>query len=139
REQLCREHGGTLHVEGPEMLTFPPPEQLLALERVDGLSREKLRRLHAIAAAAGEGRLERERLLAVDQEEAISALLELPGIGPFWSQLILVRSVGPTDALALGEPRLRAATAARYDAPEVVSDDAAFRALAERWRPFRTW
>ena len=126
-------------VEGTRFLTFPGPEQLLAVASVEGLSNEKLRRLHAIARAALGGRLDRDRLLALDHDQAIDELRSLPGIGPFWSELILLRAVGPTDALALGERRLRAAAAARYQAPEVVADDDAFLALAERWRPFRTW
>ena len=44
-----------------------------------------------------------------------------------------------TDALTLGEKRGRLAAADAYGAPEVVDDDGAFLALAERWRLFRTW
>ncbi len=139
RDRLAGEHGGTVSVEGVEFRTFPAPERLLAVSSVEALSQEKLRRLHAIARAALDRVLDRERLLALDPGDAIEALLELPGIGPFWSHLILLRAVGPTDVLALGERRLRAAAAERYGAPAVVSDDEAFVALAERWRPFRTW
>jgi DNA-3-methyladenine glycosylase II len=139
RDRLAAERGGSLSIEGTQLLTFPAPEQLLALSSVEGLSQEKLRRLHSIARAAAEGRIDRDRLLALDHDEAIDELLELPGIGPFWSQAILLRAVGPTDAITLSEPRLRAAAAERYEAPQVASDDDAFLALAERWRPFRTW
>jgi DNA-3-methyladenine glycosylase II len=52
---------------------------------------------------------------------------------------ILLRAVGTTDVLMLEEPRLRRAAASAYGSPEVVEDDEAFVALAERWRPFRTW
>ncbi len=139
RDRLAAQHGGSLSVEGRQLLTFPPPTRLRAVSRVQGLSQEKLRRLHAIADAALEGRLDRHRLLTLDPEHAIGELLELPGIGPFYSRLILLRAVGPTDVIPLGEPRLRAAAAAHYQAPEIVSDDDAFVTLAERWRPFRTW
>jgi DNA-3-methyladenine glycosylase II len=139
RDRLAAAHGGSVSVEGRPFLTFPAPEHLLAVESVEGLPEQKLRRLHAIADAALEGHLDRDRLLALDPEQAIEELLELPGIGPFYSHLILLRAVGPTDVITLGEPRLRAAAAARYHAPEVSSDDDAFLALAEGWRPFRTW
>jgi DNA-3-methyladenine glycosylase II len=139
RDRLSGQHGGSVSVEGARLLTFPSPKRLLAASRVEGLSEEKLDRLHAIARAALEGRLDRDRLLALDPGEAIEKLVELPGIGPFWSNLILLRAVGPTDAITLAEPRLREAAAARYGAPRVVSNDDAFLALAERWRPFRTW
>jgi DNA-3-methyladenine glycosylase II len=139
RDRLAAEHGGSLSVAGREFSTFPAPKRLLAVSGVQGLSQEKLRRLHAIAHAALEGRLDRERLLALEPEQAIEELLELPGIGPFYSHLVLLRAVGPTDVMPLGEPRLRTAAAERYQAPQIVSDDDAFRALAEQWRPFRTW
>jgi DNA-3-methyladenine glycosylase II len=139
RDGLAEEYGASLSVEGARMLAFPAPEQLLAIASVDGLSQEKLRRLHAIADAALHGRLDRDWLLALDSDRALAELLELPGIGPFWSQAILLRAVGPTDEIALAEPRVRAAAAAHYQAREVISDDDAFLAMSARWRPFRTW
>jgi DNA-3-methyladenine glycosylase II len=139
RDRLSEEHGGAVTVEGTRIPTFPAPERLLAVTGFDGISAEKLRRLHAIAEAALEGRLDRERLLALDHERAEEELRDLPGIGPFWSHGILLRAVGATDAVTLREPRLRAAAGARFGAPEVETDDDAFLALAERWRPFRTW
>jgi DNA-3-methyladenine glycosylase II len=89
-------------------------------------------RLHGIARAALEGRLERESLLSMEPEEALAELRELPGIGPFYAALILLRAVGTTDVLATGEPRLRGRVEELYDG-------AALEDVAERWRPFRTW
>lgn len=63
----------------------------------------------------------------------------LPGIGPFWSQAILLRAVGPTDVAIPSERHLRARAATLYGAPEAAEDDDEFLALTERWRPFRTW
>jgi DNA-3-methyladenine glycosylase II len=119
--------------------SFPAPAALLEREQIDGLTAEKVQRLHGIARAALEGRLDREALLAAGQEEAVGRLRELRGIGPFWADGIYLRAVGPTDGLTLAEPRVRAMAAQHYEAPGVVADDDAFAALAERWRPFRTW
>jgi hypothetical protein len=55
RDGLAAEHGRSVSVEGTQLLSFPAPERLLALSSVEGLSEEKLRRLHAIADAAVEG------------------------------------------------------------------------------------
>ena len=139
RDELSAAHGGRVTVDGEELFTFPPPQRLLALREARGLGEEKVRRLHAIARAALEGELDRERLLAVSPEDALAALRRLPGIGPFWAEGILLRAVGTTDVLTLAEREGRRRAAARYDAPAIVDDDAAFEALAERWRPFRTW
>jgi DNA-3-methyladenine glycosylase II len=139
RDELSAAHGGRVTVDGEELVSFPAPEALLALEEVRGLAEEKLRRLHGIAEAALEGHLDRTRLLAMDRDEALAALRELRGIGPFWAEGILLRAVGTTDAVTLAERLGRGKAAAAYDMPEAIDDDAAYLALAERWRPFRTW
>ncbi len=139
RDRLSEGHGRAIEVDGERLLAFPAPDRLLQLSEIAGLTEEKVARLHGVANAALEGRLDRARLLAMDHEEALDELCALRGIGPFWSQLILLRAVGPTDAIALGEPRMRAAAATAYGRPELADDDAAFLALAETWRPWRTW
>jgi DNA-3-methyladenine glycosylase II len=61
-----------------------------------------------------------------------------PGIGPFYSSLIVIRACGHADAPSLGEPRSRAAIQPAYGIDHEQSD-AELLALAESWRPFRTW
>lgn len=139
RDDLAAAHGGRMTVDGEDLVSFPAPEALLAVAEVQGLAEEKIRRLHGIAEAALEGRLDRTRLLAMDADNALATLRELRGIGPFWAEGILLRAVGTTDAVTLAEKLGRQRAAAAYDAPEVIEDDAAYLALAERWRPFRTW
>jgi DNA-3-methyladenine glycosylase II len=109
--------------------TFPAPQQLLRLK--DGLPANKLSRLHGIARAALEGKLDREPLLAKDPNDAYTELQELPGIGPFYAGLILVRAVGTTDVAPKGEPRLEKAVEERYGKP--------IAEVGDGWRPFRTW
>jgi DNA-3-methyladenine glycosylase II len=133
RDALSAAHGERLTLAGQERVTFPAPQALLSVDAFPSLADVKLQRLHGIARAALEGRLDREPLLALDPEEATAQLLELPGIGPFYAGLILLRAVGTTDALASGEPLVREKAAEHYGAEEP------FEAIAERWRPFRTW
>ena len=132
RDALSAEHGGRLTLAGEPRVTFPAPEALLAVDAFPGLPVNKLERLHGIARAALEGRLDREALLAAEPAAATAQLLELKGIGPFYAGLILLRAVGTTDVLATGEPRLRAKAAEHYG-------DAPLEQIAEGWRPFRTW
>jgi len=139
RDELSTAHGATITVDGEVLPGFPAPEKLLAVGDVRGLTQEKLRRLHGVAEAALAGALDRDRLLTAPHDEALTALRAIKGIGPFWAEGVLLRAVGTTDALPLGEKRSRVAAAKAYGTPEVVDDDGAFVALAERWRPFRTW
>ncbi len=128
-----------LEVDGVALDVWPAPERLLERDAIPGLTAEKVNRLHGIARAALDGELDPDALSALDPDDAVARLQQLRGIGPFWASLIELRAVGPTDALALGEPRMRRAAAAAYGRPELERDDDAFVALAESWRPYRTW
>lgn len=116
---------------------FPVPERLAGLKGVDGLSEVKAQRLRAMAQAALDGRLDPYELRALPQDEAIDRLRELPGLGPFYASLVLLRATGATDAFFPIE-RLRRAAARAYDLPAPPSEEA-FAEMAERWRPFRSW
>jgi DNA-3-methyladenine glycosylase II len=70
-------------------------------------------------------------------EDAQSELQRLPGIGPFYSSLIVIRACGHADAPSVGE-RSRAAVQQAYGIDHDLSD-AELLALADTWRPFRTW
>jgi len=68
----------------------------------------------------------------------MARLREIPGIGPFYSALIVIRGTGFADVLPAGEPKLLTLVERLYNLGGLVSD-AEIRALAEPWRPFRTW
>ncbi|HEV2772316.1 MAG TPA: hypothetical protein VGV57_05740, partial [Thermoleophilaceae bacterium] len=130
RDELSAAHGAQVAVDGEVLHGFPTPERLLAVGEVRGLSEEKVRRLQGVAEAALRGALDRHRLLMAPHGDALDTLRAIKGIGPFWAEGILLRAVGTTDALPLGEKRGRAAAAEAYGTPEVVDDDGAFAALA---------
>lgn len=56
-----------------------------------------------------------------------------------WLRPVLFHSPYEADVRVASERRLRAKAAALYGVPDAAEDDDAFLALAERWRPFRTW
>ena len=53
-----------------------------------GLPADRIPRLHAVAEAARDGKLEADALRALPPDEARAELQQLPGIGPFYSSLI---------------------------------------------------
>ena len=135
RQRLAETAGAVLTVAGQPVPVVPTPTQLLAVESVPGLPADRIPRLHAIAEAAQRGELGVERLTALDPEEAMTDLQRLPGIGPFYSSLIMVRGCGLTDVLATEPQALKHLTEAY--GREV--DAAELERLAEAWRPWRTW
>lgn len=135
RQRLAQTAGATLTVAGEQVSVVPTPAALLTVDSVPGLPAERIPRLHAIAAAAQRGELDVTRLAASDPADAMAELQRLPGIGPFYSSLIVVRGCGLTDVLATEQQVLTHLTAA-YGHPV---DAAELERLAEAWRPWRTW
>lgn len=138
RRRLSEAHGRVFDLAGEPVAALPTPSVLAGVEHVEGLQDAALPRLHAVAAAASAGRLDVDRLTALEPAEAMARLQELPGIGPFYATLVLLRACGLTDVLALGEGHLRASVRELY-ALDHDPDEAELTALAEAWRPFRTW
>ena len=117
---------------------FPGPSRLAYLERFPGLTQTKVERLRHLARAAGEGWLEADFLRSLPAEEAISRLRELPGIGPFSAELVLLRGAGEPDQLPTNEPRLSQAVARAYGLEKTPGAEQLWR-VGEKWRPYRTW
>ena len=138
RARISERYGSSFELAGTPTLCVPTPSAVLEIESVPGLPADRITRLHAVAHAAHRGLLDAERLRAMSPEEAESELQKLPGIGPFYSSLIVIRACGHADVPTLGEPRSRAAVQTAYGIDHPLSD-AELLALAETWRPFRTW
>ena len=135
KQQLAERFGTPVEVAGVRLPTFPAPSALPS--RVPLVSELKSDRLHAIAEAALAGRLDAATLRALPTDEAIARLRELPGIGPFSAELILLRGAGHPDAFPTAETRLHDEMAHAYGLTEPSKADLA--AIAEAWRPYRTW
>ncbi len=72
------------------------------------------------------------------RDEALADLRELPGIGGFSAELVLMRGAGSPDVVPLQEPRLARAVATEYGLPSSASADDLVR-IADGWRPYRSW
>jgi DNA-3-methyladenine glycosylase II len=138
RERLAGELGRTFELEDERLAAFPLPERLAVVEPGPGLEQARADRLRAVAAAAVAGRLDPPRLAALGSDGAAAALQLLPGIGPFWSRLVVVRALGLADALATEEPRLLAYVGELYGLGRPASVEE-FERIAEAWRPYRAW
>lgn len=120
-------------VPGIDLPTFPAPDALP--ERVPLVSDLKSDRLHAVAQAALDGRLDAATLRSAP--DPLASLRELPGIGPFSAELILLRGAAEPDGFPTAEPRLHEEMTRAYGLHEPTL--AQLVAIARRWRPYRTW
>lgn len=138
RRRMSEAHGRVFTLAGRTEAALPTPSRLLSVTEIPGLPVDRIPRLHAVANAALEGQLDVGRLRAMEPEEAMVDLQQLPGIGPFYSALIVIRALGLTDVLSTQEDHTREMVREGYGLDHVPDDDE-LAAIAEAWRPFRTW
>jgi DNA-3-methyladenine glycosylase II len=138
RERLAEQYGAGFDLAGERLYAVPAPSRLLTVESVPGLPADRIPRLHAAAEAARRGELDAERLRSLAPVEAMAELQRLPGIGPFYSALVIIRACGHADVLAPHESRSREAIREAYGIDHELSD-AELTEISENWKPFRTW
>ena len=137
RLRMCEQWGHKIAVDGYIRRAFPAPHALRSMSSIDGLAAVKVKRLHAVADAALEGCLDAAALRAVGPAQALGEVQKIAGIGPFSADLIVIRGAGEPDHFSRTERRRHGAMASAYgiDARDVD----ALAAIAEGWKPFRSW
>ena len=138
RRRLAQAAGATVELAGVPTEAVPTPAALLQVEAVPGLPADRVPRLHAVAEAAQQGRLDADTLRALPPAEAEEQLQQLPGIGPFYSSLVVIRACGHADVPVAGESHVRELVEQAYGFDHVPTT-AELTAVGETWRPYRTW
>src|SRR5439155_19966183 len=90
KERLREAFGELVDIHGLPMRAFPSPRILLSVREVPGLPTARLAWLHGTAEAALAGDLDAAHLRSLADEDALARLREIPGIGPFSAELILL-------------------------------------------------
>jgi DNA-3-methyladenine glycosylase II len=120
---------------------LPTPAELLATDdealRAIGLSRAKGLYLHDLAARLVDGRLDLERLRALDDDAARDELTQVKGVGRFTADGVLLLALGRPDIWPAGDLALRRAIERVWELDGPVSIAEA-DAVGERFRPWRT-
>ncbi|MEV0848426.1 DNA-3-methyladenine glycosylase 2 family protein [Streptomyces sp. NPDC049954] len=136
--RVRRETGPRVTWQGEERAAFPPPHQVIDAPALPGVEPPRLARLQALAEAALDGTLDAAALRALPTEKAVERLGQLPGVGPFYAGLILVRGAGAPDVLPASEPRLKERMRRAYGLAKNAPDER-YREIGEQWRPLRSW
>ena len=120
---------------------LPSPQELLAADpqvlRASGMSTRKGATLRALAERLVDGRLSRQALVAMTDDEVVQALTQVPGIGPWTAHGFLIVALDRPDVLLTGDLALRR-TIQRVYGLDHSPTEAEILALAEAWRPYRT-
>ncbi len=136
KDDISRRYGESRQVDGVELWAFPSAQRLLAAIRELPVPDVKRERLRALAEAAMDGALDGARLRALPADDAIAAVRELPGMGPFSAELVVVRGAGAPDVFPRTEGHLHAAMAELYGLVDPTVSRLA--AVADGWTPYRS-
>ena len=102
-----------------------------------GISRPKVAYLKDLAERVLSGEVRLDRLGRLKDENVISELILIKGIGVWTAQMFLIFSLGRLDVLPYDDFGVRAAIARLYGLDEPPDKKAAL-GIAEPWRPYAT-
>jgi DNA-3-methyladenine glycosylase II len=117
----------------PAGLLLIPDEAL----RAAGLSRPKVVLARALATAFLDGTLDAQRLADMEDEDAISTIAAIRGLGRWTAEIYLLFALDRLDVFPSGDIAL-AASAAHLKGLEARPNPAQLRLLADQWRPARS-
>ena len=137
---LIERFGTSVEFDGVNYHAFPKPEAIVASSpaelRTLKLTQRKSEYVHGIAAAAMQP--EWSELPQLPDNEFVSRLVRMRGVGAWTAQWALVRGLARPDALPLGDLALRRGVSRLLREGEPVTD-AEVEQVAERWRPWRSY
>jgi AraC family transcriptional regulator of adaptative response / DNA-3-methyladenine glycosylase II len=126
-EPLARPVGTVTHV-------FPSAAALASVDPSSfRMPRSRARTLHLLSSALASGEIVLAR--GGDPERVRAQLLALPGIGPWTADYVLMRALGDTDVFLATDLGIKRS----LERLGVGADPASALALAERWRPYRSF
>lgn len=117
---------------------FPTPEAVLNTKpqsfRAAGVSRQKARYLYALAEEFDSGSLNGVRFSKLDDDQIISRLTGIVGVGRWTAEMFLMFSMRRADVFPIGDLGIRRGMELYFG----VEDKEEMIERAEEWRPFRT-
>jgi AraC family transcriptional regulator of adaptative response / DNA-3-methyladenine glycosylase II len=133
--RLVREHGEPLQRPLGTVTHLFPTAAALASVDPDSfrMPRSRARTLHALSGSLASGEVVLAR--GGDPERVRAQLLALPGIGPWTADYVVMRALGDTDVFLATDLGIKRS----LERLGVDADPASALALAERWRPYRSF
>ena len=124
---------------------FPTSADILSTRkpklRSVGLSGMKIDYLKSLSKHVEEGKLEIKKLPKLDDEEVISQLTQVKGIGRWTAEMFLIFSLGRLDVFPVGDLGLRKGVQMAFSLKEMPKPKETEK-YGDRWKPYRsiaTW
>jgi DNA-3-methyladenine glycosylase II len=135
-QQLSAKAADTIKRRLSEIVPKFTPEGFLSASveasRGAGLSTAKARYIIELGKRINDGRLDFDALAQRADEDVISALVELPGIGRWTAEMFLIFGLKRPNVLALGDAGLQRAARLLYGV------DAELKTVGRAWQPYRS-
>ena len=142
RNLIIETYGDRITIDGETLYAFPRAETL-ADAGPDGLraikfSMRKAEYITGISQQIVSGELSLEAMRDLPDDEIVSGLLALRGVGPWTAHWMLMRAFGRLDGFPQGDLALQRMMGILVgDGAPMPPDDAL--AYSERWSPWRSW
>jgi DNA-3-methyladenine glycosylase II len=125
--------------------TFPKPAQILQTRNSElrsvGLSKMKIEYLKDLARKIEDGEIVIKSLSKMNDEEVITHLTRVKGIGRWTAEMFLIFSLGRQDIFPVGDLGLRKGVQKAFSLPEMPKPKEVEK-IGVRWKPYRsvaTW
>jgi DNA-3-methyladenine glycosylase II len=120
---------------------FPTPARVLASSDEDmrraGLSRGKMGYIRDLARHVHDGNLRFRRFTRMADEEIITELVRVRGIGRWTAEMFLMFNLRRPDVLPVDDLGFRSAVAKAFGMSQLPTAKE-LKSIGERWRPYRT-
>ena len=120
---------------------YPLPEDVLAKRDSvllsSGITRAKLDCIKDISKRVSTGEIKFQKFFRMDDEEIISELVEIKGIGRWTAEMFLIFGLGRLDILPLGDLGLKRGIQKMYSLSELPTNENILK-ISAKWRPYRT-
>jgi DNA-3-methyladenine glycosylase II len=146
-QQLSTKVAATIHKRFLNLYEgrSPMPADILATPfetlRAIGLSNAKTGYVHNVARFALEQGMDASRLNKMDNEEVITYLTQIKGVGRWTAEMLLMFTLGREDVFAVDDLGIQNAMIGIYKLDR--EDKRAFREellrISQKWSPFRTY
>ncbi|OGG02425.1 hypothetical protein A2Z33_05190 [Candidatus Gottesmanbacteria bacterium RBG_16_52_11] len=106
--------------------------------RVSGVSESKANYIRNTASAFLDGRLVSSKLDRLTDQEVITVLTSVKGIGRWTAEMFLIFSLGRPDVFSFGDAGLMRAVNRLYGKKRPLTQDQ-IRKITRRWSPYRSY
>jgi len=105
--------------------------------RAQGLSRPKFEYIHGLALAVRNGDLDFGSMAKYEDEDVITKLITLSGVGRWTAEMFLIFGLGRSDVLSVNDAGLKRGFKVAYNLQQMPSADEMI-SISEPWRPYRS-